>query len=559
MITRSAHLSKYIIALSIWIVLSYNLAQAQEVQRTKTNSTIIDWHLQKWQPGKSYGISWNIVKDSLLTNQIPTPVVVAILDTGVDTAHHAIYKRLWHNPHAQNAPNSKKKHYKYINDKYGWNFLGNSIDNQQNITKEHYEYQRIYFNGLSSYGSYKPKKWAKLFHKKGYQEWQRAKTEMISNSPERLMARGLRFYQSLLPDQDTVLQIKFQKTYDYNDLEKMTIDSTDHTLIAARGMMMGMYRYFPKHTKNSDINNAMDSVIAYYQALPPTLPDSLGSYRTAVINFSKGKKGKRHYGNPNIAASDTRHGTHVAGIVAGIAQTNGFSGIGSSEVSLMIVRVVPSDGDEHDEDIAAGIRYAVDNGAHIINMSFGKSYSPDLKLVNKAIRYAQKKDVLLVHAAGNSSIDLDTTYNYPNPKVGRKKAKNYITVGASTNPHFSHGKIVAKFSNIGKNTVDVFAPGDNIYSTLPGNRYGALSGTSMAAPVVTGLAAVLKAYYPNLKAHDLKQIIEASVLPPDQNDPLINKEQKYIMQENSISGGIINALRAFELAEKWYNPENKKL
>jgi subtilisin family serine protease len=230
----------------------------------------------------------------------------------------------------------------------------------------------------------------------------------------------------------------------------------------------------------------------------------------------------------------------------------------------MMVRVVP-DGDEYDKDVALGIFYAVDNGAKVINMSFGKSYSPQKYWVDSAINYAEQKDVLIVHAAGNESADVDTKENYPNPHFlfQNNTANNFITVGASNDPSMGQG-IAADFSNYGKKEVDVFAPGVKIYSTLPQkNEYGNLRGTSMAAPIVTGLAALLRSYFPNLTALEVKQIIVNSVMHPDSTlaDYQPGTQKAIAFSALSKSGGIINAANAVKEAEdlekKWAAEKSK--
>ncbi len=257
----------------------------------------------------------------------------------------------------------------------------------------------------------------------------------------------------------------------------------------------------------------------------------------------------RFYGNSNLIGEPYFHGTHVAGIIgAERGNGKGMEGIAAA-VKLMGVRAVPN-GDEHDKDVALGIRYAVDNGAQIINMSFGKSVSPERKMVEDAIRYAEKKGVLIVNAAGNDGSDIDRLPHYPTPfyMKGNKRAPNMITVGASG---ATEAGLIAPFSNYGAKTVDVFAPGVAIYSTLPENKYSPLSGTSMATPVVAGIAALIKSYYPDLSAKQIKFIIEQSVTKID--FPVTRPKsdgKKVAMTELCRTGGIVNAYDALLMAEK---------
>jgi subtilisin family serine protease len=215
----------------------------------------------------------------------------------------------------------------------------------------------------------------------------------------------------------------------------------------------------------------------------------------------------------------------------------------------MAVRAVP-DGDEHDKDVALAIRYAVDNGAKVINMSFGKGFSPEKSWVDDAVKYAASKGVLLVHAAGNDASNIDSVENYPNPifKDSEGKASNWITVGASGDP--KAGGLIAGFSNYGKKEVDVFAPGVKIYSTIPGgDTYGNAQGTSMASPVVAGLAAFILSYYPNLTPQQLKYVIENSASKTDLKVVGPGSDESVSLSDISVTGGIINAYEAIKLAD----------
>ena len=257
------------------------------------------------------------------------------------------------------------------------------------------------------------------------------------------------------------------------------------------------------------------------------------------------------YGNNDVIGIDTdnTHGTHVAGIIAAKRDNDiGINGI-ANDVKIMALRAVP-DGDEYDKDVANAIRYAVDNGAKIINMSFGKGYSPNKDYVDEAVKYAEKHGVLLVHAAGNAGADLDIAPNFPTKKMGKKDiATNWIEVGASSWGEDS--QLAASFSNYSSKSVDVFAPGVQIFSTGPGNDYIELDGTSMASPVAAGVAAILLSYYPHLSPVDIKDILMQSsrkfdglmVIKPGTEDEEVD------FSKLSVSGGIVNAYEAVKLAE----------
>jgi subtilisin family serine protease len=276
-------------------------------------------------------------------------------------------------------------------------------------------------------------------------------------------------------------------------------------------------------------------------------------YRHDIVKDNEHDLNDSLYGNNDVMAGDPMHGTHVTGIIAG-EKLNGKGQIGIADnVRVMMIRAVPN-GDEHDKDIALAIRYAVDNGARVINMSFGKNLSPEKTWVDSAVKYAESKGVLLIHAAGNDNADVDTTDNFPNPNIlhSTYTASNWITVGASSDPLAEPGfnSYTASFSNYGKKEVDVFAPGTRIYSTLPGGKnYGNLQGTSMAAPVVTGVAALILEYYPNLTPQQVKYCIEKSAVAPPSKVKVPGSDSTMVpLGDLAKSGGIINAYEALKLA-----------
>lgn len=280
-------------------------------------------------------------------------------------------------------------------------------------------------------------------------------------------------------------------------------------------------------------------------------------YRKNIVGDDENNINDTNYGNNDIMAANPMHGTHCAGIIAAAHNGKGVDGA-ADNVKIMSLRVVP-DGDEHDKDIALAIRYAVNNGAKIISMSFGKGFSPKKKWVDEAFAYAESKNVLLVHAAGNDAEDIDVKDNFPNPNfVNGGKAGNVITVGASNDP--STGSYTASFSNYGKKEVDVFSPGVKIYSTLPGgHNYGNLSGTSMACPLVAGIAALTLEYFPNLTAKQLKYVIEKSSQNPGVKVDKPGTEEKVDMSELCKTGGIVNAYEAVKLASTLTTDKKIKL
>ena len=276
------------------------------------------------------------------------------------------------------------------------------------------------------------------------------------------------------------------------------------------------------------------------------------------VNFSGRKTGdnpenmdSKFYGNGNVKGpdvADAEHGTHVSGIIAQLRGNNkGGDGV-ATNVIILPVRAVPN-GDEYDKDIALAIRYAVDNGAKVINGSFGKDYSPHTQWVFDAIKYAESKDVLIVHAAGNDSKNIDVAPNFPtDEKNGVELSDNLITIGAL---NFEYGsKLVADFSNFGSNNVDVFSPGVKIYATVPNMKYKYENGTSMAAPNAAGVAALIRSYYPTLTASQVKHILMDSGTAISTEVILGEEKAKATFTSASKSGKIVNAYNALLMAEE---------
>lgn len=270
-----------------------------------------------------------------------------------------------------------------------------------------------------------------------------------------------------------------------------------------------------------------------------------------IANDSLDSSG-RFYGSPYFKLSQNlTHGTHVAGIIAAERNNNkGIDGI-AGNVLIMPIVATTAGGDERDKDIANAIYYAVDNGAKIISMSFAKLFSPNKNIVDKAIRYAETNDVLIVHSAGNDGVDIDSAKNYHYPIAvydDGTRASNFITIGWNR-PLFDF-RLAHPYSDYGKINVDLFAPGSDIFSTVPNNAYDYKSGSSMSAPVVSGVAALLFSYFPSLSARQVKEILLKSAFKPNQ---LVNKPQTKIQvafSSLSVSGGIVNAYNAVEMAIK---------
>ncbi len=502
------------------------------------------WHLMdKTKDGVS-GISLNKAYDFVKLKKLKSnPVIVAIIDSGIDTLHEDLKPVLWTNTKEIPGNGIDDDNNGYVDDIHGWNFLGSR--DGKNVEQDSYEAARVYHQFKEKYDGKNIDETTltpeELFQ---YKMWQRAKTEIAGEVNPLEMIQLKRMSKMMKTGDSAIRKDLGKEEYNCKDLEVYAAKSS-----SAQNTKDILQRIC-KANDNEEISNQqildqLDGDLNKMEAAD-VAPKN---YRNDILKDNYNDINDKFYGNGNVFVSNKSalHGTHVAGII-GAARKNGLGIEGVADnVEIMMIRAVP-DGDEHDKDIALAIRYAIDNGARVINMSFGKSFSPEKKWVDDAVRYAESKNVLLVHAAGNDAKNLDTTFNYPSPEyLSGKKAENWITVGASGDP--KAGGLTASFSNYGKKEVDVFAPGVKIYSSVPGgNTYQNLQGTSMASPVVAGLAAFLLEYYPNLTAEQVKMVIEKSAQKPDAKVKNPGTGELVNLSDLSQSGGIINAYEAIKLA-----------
>ena len=454
-------------------------------------------------------------------------VIVGVVDSGVDINHEDLKSIIWTNP--KEIPNNGIDDDKngYIDDVHGWNFLGE-------INQDNLEYVRILKKGDTSDPDYKraEEKYDKEF--KDANE----KIELYSQIKERIA------------QSDALIQKHLgKKEYTEEDLDK--IDASSLQLLGAvRGMK---YLLSNGVSVKETLEELSEGIKHYEDRLKYGLNKEFNPRK--VLNDNPDDINDKIYGNNNVigpTAEGALHGTHVAGIIAAVRHNNiGIDGV-ADHVRIMPVRTVP-DGDEYDKDVALALRYAIDNGAKVINTSFGKEFSPHKEWVYEALKYAAEKDVLIVNAAGNDTKNVDVQLTFPDDNInGKEFTDTMITIGALNYEY--NENLVASFSNYGKNNVDLFSPGVQIYATVPENKYKFLDGTSMAAPEVAGVAALIRAYFPKLKAREVKQILMESGLTPTVKEVLVGgrgeegEAKRMLFSELSKSGKIVNAYNAIILA-----------
>jgi subtilisin family serine protease len=494
-----------------------------------------DWHLLDATTDGVPGISARRAERELLAGKQPQrTITVAVIDIGVDTAHVDLRPNLWRNAGETPGNRADDDRNGYVDDVRGWNFIGGP--DGRNIDDETYEVTRLY-RRCNPPGGAAPV----------LPPAERADCGRIAADFEKKRAEM----------QQNVMMIGMIEQRLKTVIPILTGALGSDSLTVARVQALRPTR--------PDVREARELYLQLAQSgITPEVVKEQGEMVRGLLEFGlnpafdpRGIVGddpsdltQRHYGNADVTGPDALHGTHVAGIIGAVRNNGiGIDGIAQA-VRIMSVRAVPN-GDERDKDIANAIRYAVDNGAQIINMSFGKAYSPQKSVVDDAVRYAESRGVLLVHAAGNDGEDVETSPSFPIPGyVGGGTAANWIEVGASS--WRGGNALAAEFSNFGTKKVDVFAPGVDILSTDVGGGTIRESGTSMAAPVVTGVAALLMSYYPKLTAADVKRIIMESAVP--YRDVLVIRpgaEDGKTVPFGSLSstGGVVNAYTALKMAE----------
>ena len=521
------------------------------INTTYAQETPKDWHLLDKQDDNTPGISLKKAYDLLKkNNKQSSSVIVAVLDSGLDINHEDLKPLLWKNEKEIAGNNVDDDGNGYIDDVHGWNFIGGKSG--ESVEAETLELTRFYkkyaaqFNGKNKFNISKDERedYRKyLMYKKQYNDGKdKLKSSIKSNEEE------YEFFNKLIPPlQDAV----GKKSFTEKELKKKKLRTS-----SLDNLRNNFFRIIERNKKD---NLTSLKLIKYYEELSERMETlktrleynySLSFDGRAIVGDNPNDLSEKLYGN-NDVTKRSEHGTHVSGIIAAVRNNNiGMNGI-ADNVIIMPIRNTPM-GDEKDKDVANGIRYAADNGAKIINMSFGKDISPNKKAVDEAILYAKEKGVLIIHAAGNDNKDTNYFFNFPTALLDDGSvASNWIEVGASS-PNMDEN-LPAKFSNYGNYSVDIFAPGVDIYATLPNDKYDTRSGTSMAAPVVSGVAALLLSYFPHLTPEEVITILKESGTSYDLNVLLPGSDTKIKFSSLSKTGKVVNAYEAVKLALEKYN------
>jgi subtilisin family serine protease len=532
-------LSKVLYTIAILALPFVSLAQ-----NTEDESPVANWQNLDLKSDGVFGISTEKAYKEIIKGKKSSPIIVAVIDGGIDIEHEDLKKVLWVNQKEIPGNGIDDDKNGYVDDVHGWNFIGSP---KANIHYDNMEVIRL-VNKLEP-------KYAAALNSTPFTEEERKEFQTYKKVVTDYMAK----LQSAQIGLQNTTMIKKYLDEITTKLGKENPTSDDFgNYKAENDIESQVIKFIRPELKKVDFKKFYEELkdgIKFYDTQVKYQLNVAFDPRKDSVGDDYANSYERYYGNNNVTGPDAEHGTHVAGIVGAIRNNDlGIKGV-ADNVKIMAIRTVP-DGDERDKDVANSILYAVDNGAKILNMSFGKSYAWDKKVVDDAVKYAVSKGVLLVHAAGNDGKNTEKEDNFPNrlftDSLGKTMgtAQGWIEVGASG--WKNDEDLVASFSNYGGKTVDVFAPGVKINSTMPSSTYKENDGTSMAAPVVAGLAALIWSHYPNFTAVQIKDIIMNSVVKVEQKVKIKEEgdNRRVLLSEISVTGGIVNAYNALQLAEQ---------
>lgn len=525
-----------------WAQSSTDVMLADTTKKAPENWFNLDLH-----DSNILGISTEKAYKAFLNNKKSKTIIVGVIDSGIEIDHPDLKDKVWVNEKEKNGkPGVDDDNNGYIDDINGWDFLGGK--DGKDVKEDNYEVTREYkrlkpkYEGKSEADIAEKDKKEFAYFQEVKQYYESKFNELKDNKAQ------IDYIYAMYQKAKKTIQKHLNKE-SFTAQEVDAIQSADADVKQARSLLLRIYEQGGNETALDDYYDYLKKGLDYGY--------NLNFDPRSIVGDNYSNTTEKGYGNNEVEGPDAEHGTHVAGIIGANRDNNaGIKGV-ADNVKIMTLRAVP-DGDERDKDIANAIRYAVDNGAKVINMSFGKDFSPEKSVVDEAVKYAEKKGVLLIHAAGNDGEDIDQARNFPTKNfLSGGQAKNWIEVGAS-DWGSNGGNFVANFSNYGQKTVDVFAPGVDIYSAVPDFKYKNNSGTSMAAPVVAGLAALIMSYYPELTMEQVKEIIIKSAVKysdkkvnkpgTDPNNPEIESTIEFGKLSNT--GGVVNAFEAIKMAEQ---------
>lgn len=541
-------MKKILLSLSLAFTFATVFAQDQ-AELEKQN-----WFHQDFSKTGVYGIGTDAAIEFLNSKNLkPTPVIVGVLDSGIEIDHEDLKNNIWVNPKEKSGNGKDDDKNGYVDDINGWDYCvdGKGMD----YNEDSYEATRVVVKYTSLFNS-------------GNKKSDLANIQKMPNEYQMYLKARKVWAEKYYTANGAAAQVEEERGQVMTFLNELKGYAKDTKLTPENVGKLPSVTDADKDAKdkiNFIISNnpefaglTMDEIIVKAsEEFDSSIKNYDGDLKYAYnISFDptngRTSSAKIGYGNNEVEGPDAFHGSHVSGII-GASRNNGkgINGVAGDVVKLMSVRTVP-DGDERDMDVANAIRYAVDNGAKVLNMSFGKAFSPEKELVYDAIKYADSKGVLMFHAAGNDNKDLDYNTNYPSNFKDNEMvsiAKNWITVGASSR---DPQNLKASFSNFGTAKVDIYAPGTEIYSTIPDQKYRYAQGTSMASPVAAGAAALIWAYFPNMTSQQVKEVLFETVNVSDAVVKVGSEGDERKFSDLSVTGGVIDVNKAVRLAYERY-------
>lgn len=527
-------------------------------QEKSQDNDLKTWYHKDFATTNIYGVNTQNAYNFLESKGLkPKTIVVGVLDSGVEVDHPGLVGNMWKNPKEIPGNGIDDDGNGYVDDVFGWNFLGgkNGDVNEDNleVSRVVKKYRDIFEGNDSAknkanqanmpeeYEMYKKSK--DIFDKKGSEA-----------------RKNYQYFSGFSEAIPSIVATLGQKTLTQENLNSIKIDSQERQRnIHILSALLQDEKNIGKTSQEVEkiLNDEIKEALKHYKSQTTIHYNADFDTRAELVGDNYDDYSEKFYGNNSYEGPDASHGSHVAGIIAGLPHGDEVQyGVAYKVAKIMTVRTVP-DGDERDKDVANAIRYAVDNGAKILNMSFGKAISPGKKHVWEALKYAEEKGVLLVKAAGNDNENIEIHEYFPTNFKSQKDEKpfisNMIVVGASTN---DSNALRANFSNYNGKMVDVFAPGQDIYSTIPDGKYEYFPGTSMASPMVAGAAAVLWAYMPNLTPQQIK---EALVKTTNKSSVKANTTENENFEQISVSGGVIDLYKAAQYAYEHFYQPNKNI
>jgi cell wall-associated protease len=552
-----------ILAITIFMQLPYSFCNGQSGAYHPTKRPH-DWWQADWKKDSLPGISLDEAY-AYLKGRKSKQVIVAIIDNCIDTAHEELKDFIWTNKKEIPGNGIDDDHNGYADDVHGWCFIANKNNIAQ--TKQAASEVLVYNTWKTQFENIDTTE-LKSDAKVQYDIYQTAK---------KMMFEKYHFFQTIaILESDSVKFIQYvekllpgYKDTKIKDIPFSTLRSSNSYDSAANLFLSFFAKTVPTTITLSRFSGRLKTSVGFNglinfinQYTYRDTYDTTNNYRK-IIGDNPDDFNDKYYGTPavNIPQIGGAHATFIAGIICANRNNNiGINGIADNVQIMPLVTSVPGGG-SISKDIVMAIHYAVDNGASIINMSFGITPWIDEheKELRDAFDYANKHNVLIVNAAGNDGLNLDNEKYLMGMGSNGKEHDSYIRVGATTAS--MNDTLVTNFSQFGRKTVDLFAPGTAIYSTIPGNQYDTENGTSFACPVVVGVAVLLKSYFPKLTAKQIKEIIVKSVYKPDVMvvpPARAGFTNKVPFSYLSKSGGIVNAYNAVKLADE-ITKKNKRL